>query len=59
MTERVPLEEALRMASLYPATSMGLDGGYGRLTSAGRADFVALTEDLRVASVWIAGKNVA
>jgi N-acetylglucosamine-6-phosphate deacetylase len=55
----VPLEEALRMASLYPAMSMGLDGGYGRLTSAGRADFVALTEDLRVTSVWIAGKKVA
>jgi N-acetylglucosamine-6-phosphate deacetylase len=55
----VPLEEALRMASLYPAMSMGLDGGYGRLTPSGRADFVALTEDLRVASVWIAGKKVA
>jgi N-acetylglucosamine-6-phosphate deacetylase len=61
MRERVgvPLEEALRMASLYPAMSMGLDGGYGRLTPSGRADFVALTEDLRVASVWIAGKKVA
>jgi N-acetylglucosamine-6-phosphate deacetylase len=61
MRERVgvPLEEALRMASLYPAMSMGLDGGYGRLTPSGRADFVALTEDLRVASVWIAGEKVA
>lgn len=61
MRDRIglPLDEALRMASLYPATAMGLDGGYGRLTPNGRADIVALTEDLRVASVWVSGKRVA
>jgi N-acetylglucosamine-6-phosphate deacetylase len=59
MRDRVglPVEEALRMASLYPAQSMGLEEGYGRLTPNGRADIVALTDDLRVSSVWIAGKK--
>lgn len=51
----LPLEEALRMASLYPARFLGLGGGYGRLAAGGRADIVHLSDDLDVESVWIGG----
>jgi len=52
----VPLGEALRMASLYPARLLGLRDR-GRLDSRSRADIVAIDEDLRVRRVWIAGSD--
>jgi len=53
----VPLEEALRMASLYPARLLGL-GDRGRLTPGARADIVALDDDLNAARVWIGGREI-
>lgn len=50
-----PLAEALRMASLYPAQFLRLDGGRGRLAAGFRADLVHLADDLSVEAVWIGG----
>jgi len=51
----LPLEEALRMASLYPATFLGLDDRLGRVAPGYEADFVLLDEGLNVKNTWIAG----
>ncbi|MBS7702157.1 N-acetylglucosamine 6-phosphate deacetylase [Chelatococcus asaccharovorans] len=55
-TVGVALEEALRMASLYPAMALGVTADYGRLVPGRRADIVHLTEDLSVEGVWVGGK---
>jgi len=55
----VPLEEALRMASLYPAEVMGVSDRIGRLRAGSAADVVHLTEALDVSGVWIGGRRVA
>jgi N-acetylglucosamine-6-phosphate deacetylase len=49
------LDEALRMASAYPAEAVGQSQRLGRLAKGMRANIVALTENLEVASVWIDG----
>ena len=52
---RLPLEEALRMASLYPASFLGLGDRLGRIAAGYEADFVLLDETLNVKNTWIAG----
>ena len=42
---QVPVEDALRAASLTPARFLGLEGERGLLAPGTRADFVALTDD--------------
>ena len=56
--ERVglPLAEACRMASTYPAEFLGLGNEVGRIAPGYRADLVALDTDLRVRGSWIAGQ---
>lgn len=54
-TVGVNLEEALRMASLYPAEAVGVAPEHGRLLPGSRADAVALDEALEVETVWIGG----
>jgi len=49
------LDEALRMASLYPAEAVGQSNRLGRLTRGARANIVALSGDLEIGSVWIEG----
>ncbi len=49
------LEEALRMASSYPAAFLGLDGALGRIAPGHEADLVLLDDDLRVLATWIGG----
>lgn len=51
-----PLGEALRMASLYPAQMLRLDGERGRLAPGFVADLVLLRDDLGVRRVWIGGE---
>nr|WP_272212846.1 N-acetylglucosamine-6-phosphate deacetylase [Marinicella sp. W31]MDC2878769.1 N-acetylglucosamine-6-phosphate deacetylase [Marinicella sp. W31] len=53
----VPLEEALRMASLYPADAVNARHK-GRLEQASDADFVLLSEDLQLAATYIGGARV-
>lgn len=52
----LPLEEALRMASLYPAQFLKLDDRIGRIAPGFQADLVAIDPDaLVVRQTWIAG----
>ncbi len=51
----VPLAEAARMASTYPATFLGLEAVYGRISPGYRADFAVLDGDLRVRATYVAG----
>jgi N-acetylglucosamine-6-phosphate deacetylase len=51
----LPLDEAARMASTYPADFLGLDSTYGRIAAGCQADLVALDADCRVQQSWIAG----
>jgi N-acetylglucosamine-6-phosphate deacetylase len=54
----INLEEALRMASLYPAEAIGMTGRKGRLTHGHDADFAVIDGDVNVVSTWIAGTPV-
>lgn len=51
----LPLDEGLRMASLYPATFLRLSDR-GRIAPGCRADMVLLDKDLQVQRVWIGGE---
>lgn len=51
-----PLEEAIRMASWYPAQMLGLDGELGRLAPGYRANLLAVDEQLRLHTSWIDGE---
>jgi N-acetylglucosamine-6-phosphate deacetylase len=51
----IPLEDALRSASLTPTRFLGLEAERGVLAPGARADIVALTDDLTVVAAWIDG----
>jgi N-acetylglucosamine-6-phosphate deacetylase len=51
----LPLPEAVRMASLYPAEFLGLAHEIGRIAPGYRANFVLADEQLRVLDTWIDG----
>ena len=51
----LPLAEASRMASAYPAAWLGLDRTHGRLVAGQRADFAVMDEGLVVSETWIGG----
>ncbi len=54
----LPLAEALRMASLYPAQFLRLDERIGRIAPGFCADFTAIDRDaLAVRRTWIAGEG--
>ena len=53
----LPLEEALRMASLYPAMFLKLDDRHGRIANGHIADLVHLAADLTVRRTWVAGEG--
>ncbi len=52
----LPLEECLRMASLYPAEFIG-EQRLGRIAAGSRADLVLLDENLQVNATWVAGQR--
>ena len=54
---KVPLEDALRAASLTPARFLGLDKERGTLVPNARADLVALSEELQVVATWVDGSR--
>jgi N-acetylglucosamine-6-phosphate deacetylase len=54
----LPLDEALRMAALYPAEAVGATTR-GALGPGTEADAVLLTPALEVAGTWIGGRRVA
>lgn len=53
----LPLAEAARMASTYPAQFLGLEARYGQIAPGYQADFVLLDPDLQVQATWIAGQR--
>ncbi len=54
----VPLEEALRMASLYPAAAIGAEASHGHLRQGARGDFAVLSDALDVKATFIGGQKV-
>ncbi len=55
----LPLAEAARMASTYPADFLGLSRTHGRIAVGCRADFTVLDEHLHVRETWIGGEHRA
>ncbi|WIG56235.1 MAG: N-acetylglucosamine-6-phosphate deacetylase [Rhodanobacteraceae bacterium] len=55
----VPLDEAARMASTYPADFLGLDRTHGRIETGFRADFTVVDPSLQVVETWIGGVREA
>jgi N-acetylglucosamine-6-phosphate deacetylase len=53
----IPLDDALRAASLVPARFLGIERHRGSLAAGARADIVALTANLDVKTTWIEGKR--
>jgi len=51
----LPLAEAARMASTYPAQFLGVDRRLGRIAPGCQADLVLLDDALQVRATWIAG----
>ena len=54
---QLPLEDALRAASLTPARFLGLDHERGALIPGARADLVALDRELTVVTTWVDGST--
>jgi N-acetylglucosamine-6-phosphate deacetylase len=52
----LPLPEAVRMASLYPAQFLGLEHEVGRIAPGFRANLVLADEQLRILDTWIDGQ---
>ena len=54
----LPFDEAVRMASLYPARAMGIAAEHGHLQPGALASFVHLSDDRQVKATWIGGAEV-
>jgi N-acetylglucosamine-6-phosphate deacetylase len=53
----LPLEDSLRMASLYPAAYLGLDGELGRVAPGYRADLALFDAELTALATWVGGEE--
>jgi len=56
---QLPLIEAVRMATLYPAEFLGLSHELGRIRLGYRANLVAVDDDINVVETWIDGQPSA
>lgn len=54
----LPLEEALRMAALYPARAICRETELGCLRQGARASFLNLDDELQIRGVWVDGQMV-
>ncbi|MEO8858230.1 MAG: N-acetylglucosamine-6-phosphate deacetylase [Burkholderiaceae bacterium] len=52
----LPLDEAVRMASTYPADFLGLGGSHGRIAPGYHADLLLMDDEYRVQRGWINGR---
>ncbi|MCP4319377.1 MAG: N-acetylglucosamine-6-phosphate deacetylase [Hyphomicrobiales bacterium] len=57
-TVGIGLEEAIRMASLYPAQCMNIDHTLGHLLAGAKANFLHLDDKQNIRQVWIDGKKI-
>jgi N-acetylglucosamine-6-phosphate deacetylase len=55
---KIPLVDALTMATLTPARLLRVDDRIGQLKPGLRADLVHLTDDLQVGEVWTGGRQL-
>ncbi|HEX3443474.1 MAG TPA: N-acetylglucosamine-6-phosphate deacetylase [Chthoniobacterales bacterium] len=55
---QVPLLEAVRMASLTPATILGIDERFGSIQPGKAADLVLFDDRFAVQRVWVAGRVI-
>jgi N-acetylglucosamine-6-phosphate deacetylase len=55
---KVPLADALMMATLTPARLLRVDNRIGRLAPERQADLVHLTDSLEVGEVWMGGRRL-
>jgi N-acetylglucosamine-6-phosphate deacetylase len=55
----LPLSEASRMASAYPAAWLGLEQDRGQIAAGQRADFAVLDDTLAVRETWIGGVGIS
>lgn len=57
MTEKagLPVWEAVRMASLNPASFLGVDGMYGSISPGKAADLLVFDEQIHISSVYVSG----
>jgi N-acetylglucosamine-6-phosphate deacetylase len=53
----LPLEQAARMASAYPAEFLGLADELGRIAPGYRANLVLCDDRLQVIETWIDGRS--
>jgi len=54
----LPVEEALRMASLYPAEFLGISDQFGKVAAGYKADLVILDNKFNVVKSWKSGLTV-
>jgi N-acetylglucosamine-6-phosphate deacetylase len=54
----VPLFDAVRMASLTPATILGINDRFGSIESGKIADLVLFDDQFAVQCVWVGGRLV-
>ena len=54
----VPLESAVKMASLNPAKTLGADDKIGSIKEGKWADFIILDNNLNICDVYIGGERV-
>lgn len=52
----IPLEEALRMASLYPAQALGIADQFGQIRAGYPANLTAFDQDFNVTHTWVNGQ---
>lgn len=55
----IPLEESLRMASLYPAEFLQKSTSLGRIAQGFRADLICFDDNYTVLDSWVAGQHQA
>ena len=55
----LPLDEALRMASRYPAEAIGMGLELGCLKPGAKASTIHLSDGLEIGGVWIEGMSAA
>lgn len=54
----IALDEALRMATLYPARAIGVEQRLGSITAGKVANLTAFTRDYQVTQTWVNGQEV-